>query len=1325
MKMIRTFTAIFVSIILIGTLSAQTQIYYTGFEVAEPTWSEVGADNGSSVGSDFCVGGNAFQTRSTDSRDINYHIVSDDAIAFTAGLAYKVTFKSRDNNLGSNGGIDRVVMTGTPTSAAMNAVAGGELLASGVQVTPSACTDYTFIYQPTVSASYHFGLSCYINYSGPTGASRGIIIDEVEILEYSCDYGGPLDNVVSCDAALLDLTSRFGTPFYEYNISTAVTGLGNNVCNATTDPYTKFTVVPTGTDLFLTFANPGSELTGDLEIQLWDFVYSPMGGGTCGHGYPLGGGVTPVIGTDAFCVSNALMSVAGGTTIQFTGLTPGTTNYVITVSSSAGELSVNTSFDMCIGDGAPCAVGVCASAVGDAYAVYAPDDGSPDVSCSELAATGGASSGVGMLVTMDAGATDVGASVAITGYDVITSDNFSCTTTDIDLVDFGGNTWVNNGFTTGNALTNNTITIEYAAGNLGRKDIVTSGNAFTYCDFLNMQVDAAAAGPILGSTDICPDTAQFTSSDNGTPGYQFQWVVANPVGGTSSIIDDTLGTTGIVFTNSTVNTLRFVVKLVITSECCGPLDTVYYNTDVFALPPAPTTISPDTNCVGGEDTVYVSPSTAGFGYNWYNAASAGTLYEAGDSSYIVDSTLFGDTWYYVEAVDANGCVSADRDSVLLHGLYYTPIIPTVDTCITGYVPVCVDPAVVGATYCWYKNGAPDTLLQAGFSTCYDVFVDSVGTSVTVYATVKEGTCDESNVATGIVNVTSPATSLYFKDFTGDHDWFNGDNWTDASGSVVSVGCIPSCATNAFIWDGSMCEILFSGSNVPASCKNITIRAGATLKFMETKSELNVCGNWVNLGALEMFDAAANDRGIVNFIGSLTAQRVRFRSTGTGSFFNMRVANTSPDPRVYVQGGTTDDNIVVRGELWLDNGLLDMDNQQINTKYCDIQNSDPNAIRSYSANSYVVGNLRRDVSDNVTEYVFPVGNFPGGTYYNSFQLLQFQNPTGMTASGMTDLTVRFDAGTADDTLGITALGVGLENVLGNGSNTGTPGVYNSSTEDGIWTMEPDAGTASYDLALQGTYYQEPDTNFISIVKRDKNPYVIGTAVSPLPTAGILWGFFGSIDAPSGLGIQGSLAVAARTGYNGFSQVAIANGPILPLAVDLFEFDVMARNHMVYLDWQTKSEDNNDYFIVQKRKDNTEWEDVAIIEGKGTVSTLSYYDYVDSKPYSGVSYYRLMVVNKKGEGYPSKVKTVMIDKDFDVSLFPNPAKENIAINIESKSESNIRINVYNSLGKMVYSDYVTMKEGANKYDMQLNNFATGVYHLQLKNDNITHNVSFIKQ
>lgn len=112
----------------------------------------------------------------------------------------------------------------------------------------------------------------------------------------------------------------------------------------------------------------------------------------------------------------------------------------------------------------------------------------------------------------------------------------------------------------------------------------------------------------------------------------------------------------------------------------------------------------------------------------------------------------------------------------------------------------------------------------------------------------------------------------------------------------------------------------------------------------------------------------------------------------------------------------------------------------------------------------------------------------------------------------------------------------------------------------------------------------------------------------------------------------------------------------LPVELHFFEAKGLDDAVRLQWETGSEINNDYFLLERSRDGEDWEPVTRVAGNGTTTELHRYEFVDREPYRGVSYYRLTQYDYDGhsEAFPA-VSAIVGWKPKPVSVFPNPVSD----------------------------------------------------------------------
>ncbi|MFM7022507.1 MAG: hypothetical protein ACKOXB_05975 [Flavobacteriales bacterium] len=73
--------------------------------------------------------------------------------------------------------------------------------------------------------------------------------------------------------------------------------------------------------------------------------------------------------------------------------------------------------------------------------------------------------------------------------------------------------------------------------------------------------------------------------------------------------------------------------------------------------------------------------------------------------------------------------------------------------------------------------------------------------------------------------------------------------------------------------------------------------------------------------------------------------------------------------------------------------------------------------------------------------------------------------------------------------------------------------------------------------------------------------------------------------------------------------------------MLSFAAKQENKVVKTEWQTASEINADYFVVERSIDGLLYDFLGDVPASGNSSTLKNYEFMDSLAYPGVNYYRL--------------------------------------------------------------------------------------------------------
>lgn len=358
-----------------------------------------------------------------------------------------------------------------------------------------------------------------------------------------------------------------------------------------------------------------------------------------------------------------------------------------------------------------------------------------------------------------------------------------------------------------------------------------------------------------------------------------------------------------------------------------------------------------------------------------------------------------------------------------------------------------------------------------------------------------------------------------------------------------------------------------------------------------------------------------------------------------------------------------------------------------------------AVQNHSAVSYVntgsSGKLRRSVTNSgyPLSYDFPMGNSNSGSY----QLMNINITSGNTASY---LEVNFDnpSNATGSGLPLSESSYSFNALIKNGGNS------TDATYGGVWTVTPDAGTATYSMSLYGTNYSTWGAGRHTIVKRANS-------------AGA-WALSGSYSSGSG---TPSPITATRTGFSGFSQFALARSGIpVVLPIELIEFSVDCENNNALLKWVTASEVNNDVFTIEKSEDGKNMYPIGTIKGAGNSTTISRYTYTDHGILPGISYYRLTQTDYDGKKENLGLLTFQCNEEqpFNFSLISNPVEnDNIPISIAGVSDKQVLIVMIDVYGRVIYSKQTI--ETANRYTYIIKPESTitpGIYTIIASSDGV---------
>jgi len=194
----------------------------------------------------------------------------------------------------------------------------------------------------------------------------------------------------------------------------------------------------------------------------------------------------------------------------------------------------------------------------------------------------------------------------------------------------------------------------------------------------------------------------------------------------------------------------------------------------------------------------------------------------------------------------------------------------------------------------------------------------------------------------------------------------------------------------------------------------------------------------------------------------------------------------------------------------------------------------------------------------------------------------------------------------------------------------------------------------------------------------------------------------------LPVTGSSCIFYSGGSNdGFSVTTITN---MPLPISLVSFDASVNNGIVNLTWETSSEQDNDFFIVERSRDGQTFETLTKIDGAGTTTQALKYQAKDTNPFKGTSYYRLSQTDFDGATSYYKVLSIKIDGFPEVTrLYPNPVDKEAQLHVDFFAEEDgpVKISIVDPAGLSTESGRIEVKAGANLFEFTPHFKSSGVH------------------
>lgn len=162
--------------------------------------------------------------------------------------------------------------------------------------------------------------------------------------------------------------------------------------------------------------------------------------------------------------------------------------------------------------------------------------------------------------------------------------------------------------------------------------------------------------------------------------------------------------------------------------------------------------------------------------------------------------------------------------------------------------------------------------------------------------------------------------------------------------------------------------------------------------------------------------------------------------------------------------------------------------------------------------------------------------------------------------------------------------------------------------------------------------------------------------------------------------------------------------LPLGTT--SFTAQPQNHSVDLQWTTATEQNSNYFVIQRSQDGVNWTSIGQVAAADNSDNTLQYNFVDRQPFTGTNDYRLQMTDDNGASVYSPIRNVnFTGAAIAISWYPNPVHDRLTITSSSTLQSATMI----TLDGRILQAFDGIASGQS---LDLSRYPFGIYFLVIR-------------
>lgn len=180
------------------------------------------------------------------------------------------------------------------------------------------------------------------------------------------------------------------------------------------------------------------------------------------------------------------------------------------------------------------------------------------------------------------------------------------------------------------------------------------------------------------------------------------------------------------------------------------------------------------------------------------------------------------------------------------------------------------------------------------------------------------------------------------------------------------------------------------------------------------------------------------------------------------------------------------------------------------------------------------------------------------------------------------------------------------------------------------------------------------------------------------------------------------------------------PCSPLPVRFLEVEARRTSEAwVEVQWEVTYEANNAGFTVERSLDNsTRFEAVGRVLPHANSRPVERYRFTDANDFEGTSYYRIRQTDRDSQHVYSRTVAVPGSKPAErLSVFPNPAAQQVSLAVSTKQAGSGQLTIYSSTGAVVHRQTVRLTGSTVFVSVPVAALSKGNYQVRLQLPNQT--------